>query len=65
MTVINDEEAQWDSSRLKEVDKGRYLPSSCNNDRKHVKARKKKPCSALSNCAEEFQKELNFSKEEY
>ena len=54
VTVINDEEAQWDFSKRKENDKGRHLPSSCNNDRKRVKASKKKPHSALSNCAEEF-----------
>ena len=54
VTVINDEEAWWDSSKRKEDDKGRHLPSSCNNDRKRVKASKKKPRSALSNCAEEF-----------
>ena len=65
VTVINDEEAWWDSSKRKEDDKGRHLPSSCNNDRKHVKASKKKSRSALYNCAEEFQKELNISKEEY
>ena len=65
MTVIDDEEAWCDSSKRKEDDKGRHLPSSCNNDKKRVKARKKKPRSALSNCAEEFQKELNISKEEY
>ena len=65
VTVINDEEAWWDSSKRKEDDEGRHLTSSCNNDRKHVKARKKKSRSALSNCAEEFQKELNIRKEEY
>ncbi len=65
MIVINDEEAWWDSLKLKEDDEGRHLPSSCSNDRKRVKASKKKPRSALSNWAEEFQKELNFSKEEY
>ena len=65
VTVMDDEEAQWDSSKRKEDDKGRHLPVSCSNDRKRVKASKKKPCSALSNCADEFQKELNLSKEEY
>ena len=54
LTIINDEEAQWDSSKYKEDDKGRQLSSSCNNDRKCVKANKKKSRSALSNCAEEF-----------
>ena len=53
-TVINDEKAWWDSSKRKEDDKGRHLPSSCKNDRKRVKASKKKPRSTLSNCAEEF-----------
>ena len=65
MTVINDEEAQWDSSKRKEDDKGRHLPSFFNNDRKCVKASKKKPICDLSTCDEEFQKELNISKEEY
>ena len=54
VTVIDDEEAQWDSSKRKEDDEGRRLTSSCNNDKKRVKASKKKPRSALSNCAEEF-----------
>ena len=47
VTIINDEEAWWDSLKRKEDDEGRHLPSSCNNDRKRVKARKKKPLSAL------------------
>ena len=54
MTIINDEEAWWDPSKRKEDDKGRHLTSSCNNDRKCVKASKKKPGSALSDRAEEF-----------
>ena len=40
VTVINDEEAWWDSSKHKKDDKGRHLPSSHNNDRKSVKASK-------------------------
>ena len=65
VTVIIDKEAQLDSSKQKEDDGGRQRLSSINNDRKHVKARKKKPRSALSNHAEEFQKELKISKEEH
>ena len=65
VAVIIDEEACWDFSKRKEEEEGRQLPSCCNNDRKHVKASKKKLRSALSNCAEEFQKELNISKEDY
>ena len=41
VTVMDDEEAWWDSSKLEEDDKGRHLPSSCDNDRKHVKVIKK------------------------
>ena len=56
ITVINDEEAQWDSSKRKEDGEGRHLTSSCNNDKKRVKASKKKPHSALSDCAEVFER---------
>ena len=65
MIVTDDEEARWDFLKRKEDDKGWQLPSSCNNDRKHVKASKKKPGSALSKGAEEFQMERNISKVEY
>ena len=41
VTVIDDEEAWWDSSKRKEEDEGRHLTSSCENDRKSVKASKK------------------------
>ena len=36
LIVIDDEEARQYSSKRKEDDKGRQLPSSCNNDRKRV-----------------------------
>ena len=62
VTVINDEEARWDSSKRKEDYKDKKRPSSSN---KRAKASKKKPRNGLSERAEEFRKELNISKEEY
>ena len=62
VTVINDEEARWDSSKRKEDDKDKKRPSSSN---KRAKASKKKTKNGLSERAEEFRKELNISKEEY
>ena len=62
VTVINDEEARWDSSKRKEDDKDKKCPSSSN---KRAKASKKKTKNGLSEHAEEFCKELNISKEEY
>ena len=62
VTVINDEEARWDSSKQKEDDEDKKRPSSSN---KRAKASKKKTKNGLSECAEEFCKELDISKEEY
>ena len=62
VTVIDDEEARWDSSKRKEDDEDKKRPSSSN---KRAKASKKKPRNGLSERAEEFRKELNISKEEY
>ena len=62
VTVIDDEEARWDSSKRKEDDEDKKRPSSSN---KRAKASKKKTRNGLSERAEEFRKELNISKEEY
>ena len=61
VTVIDDEEARWDSSKRKEDDTDKKRLSSSN---KRAKASKKKTRNGLSERAEEFRKELNISKEE-
>ena len=62
VTVIDDEEARWDSSKRKEDDKDKKRPSSNN---KRAKACKKKTKSGSSERAEEFCNELKIRKEEY
>ena len=62
VTIIDDEEARWDSSNWKEYDEDKKRPSSSN---KRAKASKKKTKNGFSERAEEFCKELNISKEEY
>ena len=57
-----DEEAWWDSSKCKEDSMDKKSLSSCN---KRAKVGKKKARNGFSECAEEFCKELNKSKEEY
>ena len=41
VNVINDEEARWNSSKCKEDDKGRQLPSFCINDKNVSKLARK------------------------
>ena len=53
VTVINDEEARWDSSKRKEAQEGNCCPVPGNGG-KHAKTSSKKQRNALLDCAEEF-----------
>ena len=64
VTVIDDEEARWDSSKKKEAQEGNRCPVPGNGG-KRAKTSSKKQKSALSDCAEEFWQKLNITQEEY
>ena len=64
VTVINDEEACWDSLKRKEAQEGNCCPVPGNGG-KRAKTSSKKQKSALSDCAEEFWQKLNITQEEY
>ena len=53
VTVIDDEEACWDSSKQKEAKEGKCCPVPGNGG-KRAKTSSKKQKSALLDCAEEF-----------
>ena len=62
VTVIDNEEASWDTSKRRDKNEGKRCP---NLENKQALSSKKKPKAGLSDCAEEFQQGLNISKEEY
>ena len=64
VTVIDDEEACWDSLKRKEAQEGNCRPVPGNGG-KHAKTSSKKQNSALLDCAEEFWQKLNIMQEEY
>ena len=61
VTVINNEEAWWDTLKRRDKNEGKCCP---NLENKQALSSKKKPKAGLSDCAVEFQKGLNISKEE-
>ena len=61
VTVINNEEARWDTLKQRDKNEGRRCPNLKN---KQALYRKKKPKAGLSECAEEFKQGLNSSKED-
>ena len=64
VTVINDEEACWDSLKQKEAQEGNRCPAPGNGG-KRAKTSSKKQKSALADRAEEFWQKLNITQEEY
>ena len=64
VTVIDDEEARWDSSKRKEAQEGNCRPAP-GNEGKRAKTSSKKQKSALWDRAEEFRQKLNITQEEY
>ena len=61
VTVINNEEACWDSLKQKEVQEGNCCPVLSNKG-KHAKLSSKKQKNALLYCAEEFFQKTEFSR---
>ena len=59
VTVINNEEARWDTSKRRDKNEGKHRP---NLENKQALSGKKKPGAGHSDCVEEFQQELNISK---
>ena len=51
VTVIDNEEARWDTSKLRDKNEGKHHP---NLENKQALSSKKKPKSGLSDFAEEF-----------
>ena len=64
VTMIDDEEARWDSSKRKEAQEGNCCPVPGNGG-KRAKTSSKKQKSALLESAEEFRQKLNITQEEY
>ena len=62
VTVINNEEARWDTSKRIDKNEGKRCP---NLENKQALSSKKNPKVGLSDCAEEFQQGLNIFKEKY
>ncbi len=60
--MIDNEEARWDTSKRREKNEGKH---HLNLENKQALSSKKKPKAGLSDCAKEFCKGLNISKEEY
>ena len=58
VTVINYEEARWDTSKRRDKNEGKHCP---NLENKQALSSKKKPKAGLSDCDEKFQQGLNIS----
>ena len=62
VTVVDNKEARWDTSKRRDKNEGKHCPNLKN---KQALSSKKKPKAGLNECAEESQQGLNIIKEEY